>query len=54
MQDKQLPEYAVFDDYRHVVRIAVLVRWFVLLTWFFLHNSGRASTRPSMPTTVWL
>ena len=38
MEGKSLPTYAVFDDYRHVVRIAVLVRWFLLLTWFFLHN----------------
>ena len=48
MQAKQLPEYAVFDDYRHVVRVAVLVRWFVLLTWFFLHNY-----RPSFDETFY-
>ena len=49
MADKQLPEYAVFDDYRHVVRIAVLVRWFVLLTWFFVHNY-----RPTVDETFYI
>ena len=33
-----LPDYAVFDDYRYHQRIAVMVRWFVALSWVFLIN----------------
>ena len=33
-----LPTYAVFDDYRYSQRIAVMVRWFVLIGWMFLIN----------------
>ncbi len=36
--EKQLPDYAVFDDYRYNQRIAVVVRWFLLVIWLFLHN----------------
>lgn len=39
MDTRALPDYAVFDDYRHYVRIAVLVRWSVLAVWFVLHNT---------------
>ena len=35
---KGLPTYAVFDDYYYSLRIAVFVRWFLLVTWLFLHN----------------
>ena len=38
MNDRPLPSYAVFDDYRHYGRIAVLVRWFLIGVWLFLHN----------------
>ena len=39
MEDRTVPTYAVFNDYRHYVLIAVLVRWFVLVVWFALHNT---------------
>ena len=39
MNDRLLPTYAVFNDYRHYVRIAVLVRWFLLALWFYLQNT---------------
>ena len=32
------PEYATFDDYRHSQRIAVAVRWFLIVIWLALHN----------------
>ena len=35
---RQLPDYAVFDDYRYGQRIAVIVRWFLVVTWLVLHN----------------
>ena len=38
MTGDQLPGYAVFDDYVLSQRIAVVVRWFLLLTWFVLIN----------------
>lgn len=38
MEDRELPGYAVFDDYRYSQRIAVLVRWFVLSAWLFVLN----------------
>ena len=38
MESRQLPEYAVFDDYVYSQRIAVVVRWFVLVAWLFLLN----------------
>ena len=38
MEDRPLPTYAVFDDYRYSQRIAVVVRWFVLTTWLFVLN----------------
>ena len=38
MTGDQLPGYAVFDDYVLSQRIAVVVRWLLLLTWFALIN----------------
>ena len=38
MESRELPGYAVFDDYRYSQRIAVLVRWFVLSAWLFVLN----------------
>lgn len=38
MDDRPVPDYAVFDDYRYSQRIAIVVRWFLLASWFFLHN----------------
>ena len=38
MESKELPSYAVFDDYHYSQRIAVVVRWFVLSAWLFLIN----------------
>ena len=38
MEEKQLPAYAEFEDYRYSQRIAVFVRWFVIVTWLFLQN----------------
>ncbi len=35
---ENLPDYAVFDDYRYSQRIAVVVRWFLLTAWLFLIN----------------
>ena len=39
MEDRSVPTYAVFDDYRYYVRISVVVRWFLLAVWFLLHNT---------------
>ena len=50
MDTKQLPDYASFDDYRSVVRIAVLVRWFLLIIWFFLQNYRATFDDPSYVT----
>ena len=36
--ERPVPDYAVFDDYRYSQRIAIVVRWFLLGSWFFLHN----------------
>lgn len=47
MNQGQLPAYAVFDDYRYSQRIAVLVRWFVVLGWLALINY-----RVSLTTTL--
>ncbi len=39
MQHNQpVPAFAIFDDYRPTVAIAVAVRWLLLLAWFFLNN----------------
>ena len=38
MERKELPTYAVFDDYRYSQLIAVVVRWFLLSAWLFLLN----------------
>lgn len=33
-----LPAFAIFDDYRPTVTIAVIIRWLLLGIWFFLNN----------------
>ena len=38
MDDRPVPDFAVFDDYRYSQRIAIVVRWFLLVSWFSLHN----------------
>ena len=38
MHSREVPNYAVFDDYRYTQRIAVVVRWFLIIIWLFLHN----------------
>ena len=38
MATNDVPEYAVFDDYRYSQRIAVVIRWFVVVAWLFLIN----------------
>ena len=38
MIQQSLPPFAIFDDYRPTVTIAVIVRWLLLGTWFFLNN----------------
>ena len=44
MNTSTVPDYAEFDDYRHYVRIAVLVRWLVLVVWFVLQNTRVGET----------
>lgn len=36
MQAQATPAFAVFDDYRPTVSFAVLVRWVLLVAWFFV------------------
>jgi uncharacterized membrane protein (UPF0136 family) len=36
MEDKRVPQYAVFEDYRPTVSVAVLIRWVLLGAWFFI------------------
>jgi hypothetical protein len=38
MQNQSVPSFAIFDDYRPTVAIAVAIRWLLLLTWFALNN----------------
>ena len=38
MERREVTSYAVFDDYRYSQRIAVVVRWFLLIAWLFLVN----------------
>ena len=38
MEKQPLPSFAIFDDYRPTVAIAVVIRWVLLLTWFVLNN----------------
>jgi signal transduction histidine kinase len=38
MQNQSAPSFAIFDDYRPTVAIAVAIRWLLLLTWFALNN----------------
>ncbi|MCI0438135.1 MAG: sensor histidine kinase [Chloroflexi bacterium] len=37
-EGNDLPTYAVFDDHRYSQRVAVMVRWFLLIGWLFLVN----------------
>ena len=32
MERTEVPSYAIFEDYRSTRRIAVVIRWFVLVT----------------------
>ena len=43
MNTGTVPDYAEFDDYVYTQRIAVLVRWFLIVIWLVLHN-----TRPNL------
>ena len=43
MNTSTVPDYAEFDDYVYTQRIAVLVRWFLIVIWLVLHN-----TRPNL------
>ncbi len=47
MEQRDVPNYAVFDDYRSSQRIAVVVRWFMLATWLTLINIR--SHEPNLP-----
>ncbi|HZA23019.1 MAG TPA: hypothetical protein VFA32_10525 [Dehalococcoidia bacterium] len=38
MINQPLPSFAICDDYRPTVAIAVMIRWVLLLTWFVLNN----------------
>jgi signal transduction histidine kinase len=38
MQSPRLPAFAIFDDYRPTVAIAVVIRWILLVAWFVLNN----------------
>ncbi len=38
MGGKELPSYAVFDDFLYSQRITVIVRWFALGSWLFVLN----------------
>ena len=38
MESVGVPNYAVFGDYRSTQRIAVVIRWFVLVTWLSFIN----------------
>ena len=37
-QQQALPPFAIFDDYRPTVTIAVIIRWLLLGVWLFLNN----------------
>ena len=43
MNTSTVPDYAEFDDYVYTQRIAVSVRWFLIVIWLVLHN-----TRPNL------
>ena len=47
MERAEIPQYAVFEDYRSSQRIAVVVRWFILITWLALINYR--SDEPNLP-----
>jgi signal transduction histidine kinase len=38
LHNQPVPPFAIFDDYRPTVAMAVAVRWVLLLAWFFLNN----------------
>ena len=38
MIHQDLPPFAIFDDYRPTITIAVMIRWLLLGVWFFLNN----------------
>ena len=38
MKSRDIPNYAVFDDHRYSQRIAVFVRWFLIVIWLLLQN----------------
>ena len=44
MSVSRVPSYAVFDDYTYSLRISVVVRWFLLVTWLFLINYRRTES----------
>ena len=51
MERAEVPQYAVFEDYRSSQRIAVVVRWFILVTWLALINyRGDAANLPTLNT----
>lgn len=47
MEREDISSYAVFDDYRSSQRIAVVVRWFLLITWLTLINIR--TNEPNLP-----
>ena len=38
VQQPQAPAFAIFDDYRPAVAIAVVIRWTLLASWLILNN----------------
>ena len=38
MQDKATPSFTIFDDYRPMVSVAVVVRWLLLAAWMTIIN----------------
>ena len=38
VSQQSLPPFAIFDDYRPTITIAVIIRWLLLGVWFFLNN----------------
>ena len=38
MERAEIPQYTIFQDYRSSQRIAVVARWFILVTWLALIN----------------
>lgn len=49
MERADLPTYAIFEDYRSSQQVAVVVRWFVLVTWLVLINyNGDEAALPAL------